>query len=290
MKVTYLAIALVIGVGIGLLVPKFFPGNREGGGSRPEDVAVQDPQQTGADSRGINGEKGGATPQPPDVPPEGVATSGPSALPKREEGDGARATAEDFRAMMTKILRGQASQDEQLQFWEQARTSGHLAEVITELEEEVAGDEGAISARMDLAEAYTIKLLGVPAGPEKGLYAAKAEGLWKEVLKLEPNHYAAQYSIASSLSRYPEFLNRTGDAINEFEKAIAIQEQDGSEVDNPNAYLELSRLHLRDSNPVAALETLERAARRHPDNEDIGAQRDKLHSTYTFEEREDGAP
>ena len=286
MKLTYLAITLALGICIGLFAAGFFSGDRqdpddpEKTAGEPSPGAVgeaADPVRAGGDGAGGDERKraGGS-----------AGEGGLSALQKgagAPDKAGGTSTADGFREMMEKQFRGELSQDEQLKFWEEARTSNHLAEVISGLEEVVAADDQEIAARMNLAQAYTVKLLGVPAGPEKGIYAAKAEKLWREVLEVEPDHYEAQYSIATSLSHYPPFLNKTGEAIAEFEKSIAIQEQPGSEITNPNAYLELSRLQLRDSDPASALQTLERAQQRHPEHAEIGAQLEKLKSTYVFE-------
>ena len=57
-----------------------------------------------------------------------------------------------------------------------------------------------------------------------GLWAMKAEQRWRAVLEMDPNHWQAQNNVAFSLSQYPDFLNKTGESINEYEKLVTIQE------------------------------------------------------------------
>ena len=279
MKPSYLAITLALGVCIGLLVSKYFSGKSSEDGTNAGEGAGQSSSLSGADPASAPDREPSSTVSSPSNPSDRLS----ALIPGDKTAADTESTATSFREMMAKLFQGEASEDEQLKFWEEARTGSHLTEVIAELEKVVGEDSEEISARMNLAQAYTVKLLGVPSGPEKGIYAAKAEQLWRDVLELEPDHYEAQFSIATSLSRYPAFLNRTGDAIAEFEKAIVIQEQPGSEIENPNAYLELHRLQLRDSDPAGALQTLERAVQRHPDHEEIGVQLEKLNSSFVFE-------
>ena len=105
------------------------------------------------------------------------------------------------------------------------------------------------------------------------------------MLETDPDNWEAQRNIAFSYSQYPDFLNKTGEAITEYEKALAIQEA----ADEPrsrfaNSYLELSKLHLKNGDPSNALATLEKGAAIHPDNADLAEQLRVISSSYKFEE------
>ena len=115
------------------------------------------------------------------------------------------------------------------------------------------------------------------------LLAEKAQALWAEVLAQEPDHFEAQFRIAFSLSQYPDFLNRTDDAIAAFEKAIEIEERIGASPETAPAYVNLARIHQKSGDPASALEVLERGAEAHPNHEGIGGQLEKLKRGFVFE-------
>ncbi|MEZ5323842.1 MAG: hypothetical protein R3F19_02065 [Verrucomicrobiales bacterium] len=129
------------------------------------------------------------------------------------------------------------------------------------------------------------KVWSSPAGPEQGLWAGKAEGVWKEVLEIQPENWDAQRNIAFSYSQYPDFLNKTGEAIAEYEKVLTIQEAAPEPREGfANSYLEMARLQLKNGDPASALSTLERGTSAHPENAAITEQLNVIHSSYTFEE------
>ncbi|MHC4821746.1 MAG: tetratricopeptide repeat protein [Planctomycetota bacterium] len=132
--------------------------------------------------------------------------------------------------------------------------------------EAAPGDTGS---RMDLAQGYVVKLFTTPPGPEMGVWATKAEGQWQEVLKIDDNHWEARFSLGTSWSRYPEFLNKTPDAIREFKKLRDVQEKLTPEPQHAQTYVQLALLHTRQNNKKAAREALKAGLERHPDNEDI---------------------
>ena len=201
------------------------------------------------------------------------------------EGAGVEGDDDDgsFEELMARVFAGEADDDEQLEFWEQLRTTNKLDGVIDSLRQQVDEDEEDVAGRMTLAQLYVMKLLSAPAGPERGLLAEKSQALWGEVLELDPDNFDAQYRIAFSLSQYPDFLNRTDDAIEAFEKAIAIEERVGASGETAQAYVNLARLHQKGGDPASALEVLERGMVAHPENEVMSGQLEKLKKGFVFE-------
>ncbi|MEM7386281.1 MAG: hypothetical protein AAF514_15170 [Verrucomicrobiota bacterium] len=190
----------------------------------------------------------------------------------------------EFADLMERVFSNEATEDEQIRFWEKARTGRQLSAVIKQLEGEVAREGEDVDRRMNLADAYLAKLLGVPDGPEKGLWAGKAMEVWKEVVELDPDQWKAQRSIAMSLSQYPDFLNKTGAAIEAYEKTLNIQSRAEPRGEFALTYLELSRLHRKNGDPASALQVLEEGVAAFPDNGDLGKQLETMQSSYVFEE------
>jgi tetratricopeptide (TPR) repeat protein len=172
-----------------------------------------------------------------------------------------------FRELMAKVWSGNATPEEQLEFWQQMRASDEIDQYIKAKEEATPVHSEDIGAQMNLANLYVAKIYSSPAGPEQGLWAAKAEERWRAVLTTDPNHWEAQRSVAFSLSQYPEFLNMTGAAINEYEKVLTIQENRDPEPRFANTYLELYRLYEKKGDRGNAVDVLKQGLEQFPDNE-----------------------
>lgn len=193
-------------------------------------------------------------------------------------------TPADFGVQIRSVLKGEVSEDEQLAFWQAVKAGNKLDSLIGELQQTTSAAENDVESRLTLGLAYVAKIWSMPDGPEKAIWAGKAEGVWKEVLAVEPQNWEAQRNIAFSYSRYPDFLNKTGDAIAEYERTLAIQEAAPvPREDFAESYLEMARLQVKTGDPVSALSTLERGATAHPDNALITRQLDTIRRSYQFE-------
>jgi tetratricopeptide (TPR) repeat protein len=204
-----------------------------------------------------------------DVAPESVSTPGGSASP----GDSPKPSEDlpGFRVLLGKVVNTAtgktATPEEEQRFWELARTTGMVDDLIRALEEEVEAGPRDVAALMNLADAYVAKLLTVPAGPERGLWGMRAEAQWRKVLETDPNHWDARFSLAYGHARYPDFMNMTGKAIRGFEQALEIQESRAPEPRFVTTYLELSRLYQKQGDPAKAREVLRRGMRLHPNHQ-----------------------
>lgn len=209
------------------------------------------------------------------------SASRPPAAAAHPKSDVLADTPADFGAQIRSVLKGEVSPDEQLAFWQAVKSGDKLDRLIAELQQTTSNATGDVDSRLNLGLAYVAKIWSVPDGPEKAIWAGKAEGVWKEVLAVEPQNWEAQRNIAVSYSRYPDFLNKTSDAITEYEHTIAIQEaapQPRKEF--ANSYLEMARLQMKTGDPGSALSTLERGAAAHPDDASIAKQLEVVKRSY----------
>lgn len=188
--------------------------------------------------------------------------------------DGVNDDGESFRDKMLRVMddgTSQATEEEKLKFWESVRTHKELDALIAELNTIIESDSEDIDSRLVLAQAYIAKVLGsATGGPEQGLWAGKAESMWKEVLEVDASNWNAQHNIAFSYSQYPDFTNKTDGAIREYEKTVVLQ--DGSAKPGPGfskTYLALSKLHLKNGDPGNALATLEKGVAAHPESNSL---------------------
>jgi TolA-binding protein len=200
------------------------------------------------------------------------AEEAPEPGPAVEELTEEAARRKEFEDLLAKVMDDSATPDEETRFWKLARSTDLVDELVTEFEGKVGTSPADVDVRMDLARAYVAKLLSIPGGPEQGAWAMKAEGQWREVIKLDEDHWEANYSIGESWSWYPEQLGKTPDAINQFEKVRKIQEGLTPEKQHVGTYLRLAMLYGRQSNTKMAREALIAGLSRHPDDERLKKQ------------------
>lgn len=188
------------------------------------------------------------------------------------------AKKQEWQDLVGKVMGGGgATAEEQERFWKLVKSEGFADGLLKDLESAVEADPKDIDARMELTTGYYTKLFTVPPGPEMGTWAAKAEGQLKEVLKIDDQHWSARNSLATSYSRYPEFLNKTPDAIKEFEVLRKQQESNLAPApEQANVYVNLGMLYMRQNNKEKAREALESGLRRHPDNAELRKTLDTL--------------
>jgi hypothetical protein len=197
-------------------------------------------------------------------------------------------TPGDFATQIRSVLSGEAGEDEQLAFWQAVKSGEKLDRLIGDLQQATSVAKDDVDSRLTLGLAYVAKIWSMPDGPEKAIWAGKAEGVWKEVLAVEPGNWEAQRNIAFSYSRYPEFLNKTNDAIAEYETTLALQEAAPEPRKGfADSYLEMARLQMRTGDSGSALSTLERGAAAHPDNTAITQQLEVIRRTRNSGERQE---
>ncbi|MHC4516730.1 MAG: hypothetical protein ACYTGO_11455 [Planctomycetota bacterium] len=209
--------------------------------------------------------------QEPAAPPRPTAKQPPK--PAADGPTTKKVSPQEFKALMTKVLRsvlaGTATTAEQQRFWQAARTTDLVNDTIKALEAQVNTNPQDAKARMELADAYVAKLLTVPAGPERGLWGMKAEKQWRDIVKQDQDHWEAQFTLSYGYSMYPEFLNKTDDAIAGLEKALKIQERVQPKAEHAKTYVQLARMYKRKRNTEKVREILELGRARHPRNDEI---------------------
>jgi len=172
----------------------------------------------------------------------------------------------EFGRLRSKVFAWNASAEESARFWELARTSNLLPQLIERLQAAVNREPDKVAARLQLAQAYVAKLYTVPNGPERGVWAVQAEGQWREVLKRDAANWEARFGLAFSLSQWPAFLNKTPDAIREFETLMTQQEAGRPAPRQAQIYVQLVRLYRGRGQADKATAALQRGLERHPDN------------------------
>lgn len=211
--------------------------------------------------------------------PSAAPAAGGAAAPAVAAGPAApdkKAQIDEMEDLRKKVFDGTATEDEERRFWELARTTGRIDELMKSLEAKVKENPNDVAGRMDLAQAYIAKLLSIPGGPEQGLWSNKAEAQWQAVLKLEPENWDARYGVAFNWSMWPDFLNKTPDAVREFEKLKDVQERQTPAAKHVQTYFQLSRLYMKQGKADKAREILRTGLARHPGDAELTKALDSL--------------
>jgi tetratricopeptide (TPR) repeat protein len=209
------------------------------------------------------------------VPAPARQTSSPAGEPEAEAADFPQRRFLDQLADAVRTTRIGVLADQE-EFWLLARTTGLLDEGIEDLRTQVDADPGDDGARMLLADAYVAKLLTVPIGPERGIWGERAEVEWQTILEHNPQHWEAQYVLAYNYSMYPDFVAKTDEALEGFERAVQIQEGAAHRPERAQTYVQLARMYEKKRQLDKAREALDRGAARHPGNEAIAAAIERL--------------
>jgi len=174
-----------------------------------------------------------------------------------------------FRSLARKFFAGKATKEETAQFWKLARAGKNLEYAIASAKAEVESNPQSVEARMQLAEVNLAKLYTLPRGAERRLWAEQAQEQYHAILELDENNWEARHAIATGYFHTPTNLNKTADAIREFEKLRQIQEAGAAEERQAPVYVNLSILYRRVGNNDKARQILEAGLRRHPQDKEI---------------------
>lgn len=178
----------------------------------------------------------------------------------------------ELEQLLAKVVRSDwdysKSTDEMERFYELARKSTLIEDKIEELEARVASYPDDVQARMELSDFYVGKLMTV-SGPEQGLWGAKAETQWKEVVTLDESNWRAHSSLGTNYSFYPGVMGKADDAIHHLERAKDIQVEGGPEPQHVRTFLFLSRMYARKGRHEDARAILEEGLRLHAGDESL---------------------
>jgi len=169
------------------------------------------------------------------------------------------------------ILAGRSIWDNE-ELWERLRDEDRIEEVVAEFERLAEADPHNPDAQVALGGAYLQQLFGAGNTPKAGDLAVKADAAFDAALALDPDHWEARFSKAVSLSNWPAFLGKTGEAIQQF--SILIEQQEAGPVMDHHAqtYLFLGNLHRQTGDLEKARTIWQRGLALHPDSETLTRQ------------------
>ncbi|MBI5363992.1 MAG: hypothetical protein HZA53_12485 [Planctomycetes bacterium] len=150
--------------------------------------------------------------------------------------------------------------------WKELREAGLVDGVLALVEERAKDRPNDAAAQVELGKAYLQKLFTVPAGPEQGLWATKADQAFDAALGIDDHDWSARFNKAVSLSNWPAFLGKQGAAAKHFETLIEQQSQGAARPEHAQTYFFLGNLYQSMGKSELAVSTWSKGLERFPDN------------------------
>ncbi len=183
-------------------------------------------------------------------------------------GDGPPLTVEQVLAELDRMQI--EDHDEGQVLWGKAAKAGILDDLVAAYEARAKQNPNDASARSDLGNAYLQKLFTVGNGPDQGTWAVKADKTFDEALDIDPGHWEARFSKATSLAFWPPILGKGGEAAKHYE--ILLEQQEASRVKKPEyaqTYVFLGNLYDQRGDKEKAKETWRKGYALYPESPEL---------------------
>ena len=208
-----------------------------------------------------------------DLVARALANAEPTAL-QPEAVELAESEELDAAAIARMILEDQIPYDEQQAMWEKLREAGKLEEAVAWFEQHAEANPNDANAQVDLGNAYLQKLMTLPDGPAKGMWATKADQVFDKALELDDHHWEGRFAKAVSLSFWPPVFGKQQEAINHFETLIGQQQEGPPQPQHSQTYLLLGNMYSQMGQIDQAVATWNNGLTSHPGDEALQEQID----------------
>jgi tetratricopeptide (TPR) repeat protein len=185
------------------------------------------------------------------------------------EADPRKVEADSLLAM---IREGRIPEGGIFAHFQKAKDLGVLDQALAEMEKYAAAHPDDPDAQVDLGGAYIVKLMAVPDGMERGTWSMKSLNACEAALKIEPEHWSAQYMKGMNLSQWPAFLGRQPEAIRTFEKLIEQQERSAPDPKFTQTYYQLGNTYRAAGNLEKARKVFARGLEIFPEDKQLKEQ------------------
>lgn len=192
--------------------------------------------------------------------------------------DGGKGTEKptDGESLLAQIREGRIPEDGTFALFQKAKDLGVLDEALKEMEKYAAAHPGDADVQVELASAYIVKLMAVPDGMERGTWSMKSLAACENALKIDPEHWDAQFTKGMNLSQWPAFLGKQPEAIRTFEKLIEQQERGAPDPGYAQTYYQLGNTYRTAGNLEKARKVFTRGLELFPEDKQLREQLDLL--------------
>jgi tetratricopeptide (TPR) repeat protein len=213
----------------------------------------------------------------PAAAPASLATAGSddaarSVADSRRAGDESAAADFDLAAAIGQLGASSLSRAEEEALWQQIGKLGLVDQAIDLLEERIEEQPSNPDLRLDLANAFLQKLFESRNPAEQGQWATKMDACYDEALRIDSEHWEAQFNKAISYSFWPAVTGKPAESVAIFDRLVAQQERRGDHrPEYAQTYLLLGNLYKQQGKSDLAKQTYAKGAKLYPLNEDLGA-------------------
>jgi tetratricopeptide (TPR) repeat protein len=197
---------------------------------------------------------------------KGERGAAPAAAAKKD----APAPVIDFDAAIAKLAGPSLPNAEREKLMGELVGAGLIDRVVGAFELRARENPGVADRHAQLGDVYIQKLMTVSNDVEKGTWAIKADHAWDRALELEPTHWKARFSKATSLSFYPPIMGKGAEAVKHFETLVQQQEASGVRQEHyAQTYVFLGNLYEQQGKADQAREVWQRGYKLFPQNDDL---------------------
>jgi tetratricopeptide (TPR) repeat protein len=165
--------------------------------------------------------------------------------------------------------------DAQMEAMQAAADAGLLDAVIEELEKRAELQPDSENAQLELAAGYLQKVFSTTNPIETGTWAVKLDGTYDEALAINDQSWDARFGKAMSLSNWPAFTGKQGEAIRQFEILRGQQANAASRPEFAQTYLILGNMYQQSGRMDEARAAWQDGANRFPNNAELLGQLDQ---------------
>lgn len=169
-------------------------------------------------------------------------------------------------------LEAAGSWEEQTKLWKALREEGVFDEVFALYEQRATDNPGDANAQVEFGTACLQKLFTVTDGPEKGIWAMKADAAFDNALAIDDHNWAARFTKAVSLSNWPAFMGKQASAARQFEVLIEQQKAGPVAPEHAQTYFYLGNMYQSMGKSDQALATWRQGLEIFPGNAQLQGQ------------------
>lgn len=169
-------------------------------------------------------------------------------------------------------LEAAGSWDERTKLWKTLREEGVFDEVFALYEKRATDNPGDANAQVEYGTACLQKLFTVTDGPEKGVWATKADKAFDNALAIDDHNWGARFTKAVSLSNWPAFMGKQASAARQFETLIEQQKSGPVSPEHAQTYFYLGNMYQSMGKSEQALATWRQGLEIFPGNTQLQGQ------------------
>ena len=156
--------------------------------------------------------------------------------------------------------------------WKRIQAAGQQEAAVAAFEKRAQENPSNPDFQVDLGNAYLQKLQTVTEGPERGVWAIKADQTFDRALEIDDHHWQARFQKATSLAFWPPIFGKQNEAIKHFEILAEQQKEALQRPEFSQTYIFLGNIYQQAGKTDKAKETWKKGLELFPEVEEFKKQ------------------